>query len=293
MSFSIFTDTPANLPSSIVTRYEINVIPFSYFRDGVEYTPECLDDVDFDAYYSELKGGAKITTSQINPQRYIDYVEPHMKEGRDVLYIGLSGGVTGSIASAHIASLYLMDKYPDVRFEIVDSLGASLGEGLQVLHAARQRERGMSLDETVREALRYRKRMCQVFTVDDLMHLKRSGRLSAVGAVVGTVLGIKPLLKGNEEGKIVNFTNVRGRRNAIRALVERYREYSVIPAGQTVGISHGGCLDDAIKLRDMIVEVFEPKEVIIVPHESVTGSHVGPGMLALYFEGDEKVRSRN
>jgi len=293
MSFSIFTDTPANLPESVITKYDVNVIPFSYFKDGTEYSPVSLDDVDFDEYYAELRSGVKITTSQINPQRYIEYIEPHMKDGRDVLYIGLSGGVTGSIASAHIASLHLMDKYPGRKFEIVDSLGASLGEGLQVIHAARQRELGKTLDETVREALRYRRRMCQIFTVDDLMHLKRSGRLSAVGAVMGTVFGIKPILKGNEDGKIVNFTNVRGRRNAMKALVERYREYSVIPAGQTVGISHGGCLDDAIKLRDMIVEVFEPKEVIIVPHESVTGSHVGPGMLALYFEGDEKVRMKD
>ena len=293
MSFSIFTDTPANLPTSILEKYGINVIPFSYFRDGVEYTPVSLDEVDFDEYYDELRSGIKITTSQINPQRYIDYIEPHMMEGRDVLYIGLSGGVTGSIASANIASLYLLDKYPGVRFEIVDSLGASLGEGLQVIHAARQREMGKTLDETVKEALRYRKRMCQIFTVGDLMHLKRSGRLSAVGAVMGTVLGIKPLLKGNEEGKIVNFMNVRGRRNAMRAIVDRYREYSVIPAGQTVGISHGGCLKEALALRDMVIEVCEPREVIIVPHESVTGSHVGPGMLALYFEGDEKVRIRD
>ncbi len=293
MSFSIFTDTPANLPTSIVEKYDINIIPFSYFRDGVEYTPVSLDEVDFDEYYDELRSGVRITTSQINPQRYIDYIEPHMKEGRDVLYIGLSGGVTGSIASANIASLYLVDKYPGVRFEIVDSLGASLGEGLQVIHAARQREMGKTLDETVREALRYRRRMCQIFTVGDLMHLKRSGRLSAVGAVMGTVLGIKPLLKGNEEGKIVNFANVRGRRNAMRAIVERYRDYSVIPAGQTVGISHGGCLKEALALRDMVIEICEPREVIVVPHECVTGSHVGPGMLALYFEGDEKVRIKD
>lgn len=293
MSFSIFTDTPANLSIKLAKKYDINVIPFSYFKDGEEFVCKNFEGVDSDAYYEELKGGAKITTSQINPQRYIDYMEPHLADGKDILYISLSSGVSGSYASSLIASAYLLEKYPDRRIESLDSLGASLGEGLQVIRAAVWRERGMSLEETVREVRRYRDRMCQVFTVDDLMFLRRNGRLSGISAVAGTVLGIKPLLKGNEEGKIVNFTSVRGRKKAIRALADRYREYAVIPAGQIVGISYAGCLKDAEALADEVKAICQPKEIIIVPHEPVTGSHVGPGMLALFFEGDEGVRRKN
>lgn len=293
MSFSIFTDTPANLSRKIAEKYNITVIPFSFFRDGEEFICPAFEDFDSDAYYAELKAGARVTTSQINPQKYIDTMEPHAAEGKDILYISLSSGVSGSYASSLVASAYLSDKYPDIKIESFDSLGASLGEGLQVIHAARCRDRGMSLDETLAELRRFRQRMCQVFTVDDLMFLRRTGRLSGISAVVGTVLGIKPLLKGNEEGKIVNFSSVRGRKNAIKALVQRYREYAVIPAGQTVGISYAGCLKDAEMLRDMICDICPPKEVLIVPHEPATGSHVGPGMLSLFFEADENVRTRN
>ncbi len=293
MSFSIFTDTPANLPSEIITGYNITVVPFSYFKDDQEFVCRDFEGFDCDAYYAELKEGAVVKTSQINPQRYIEYLEPEISAGHDILYVSLSSGVSGSFASAKIAATHLMEKYPDRKVSIIDSLGASLGEGLVVLYAARMREAGHDIDKVTEETVRYRERMCQVFTVDDLMFLRRSGRISGVGAAIGTVLGIKPLLKGNESGKIVNFTTVRGRRKAIKSLADRYKNYAVYPEGQTVGISHAGCIEDAETLRDLLIEICPPKEILIVPHEPVTGSHVGPGMLALYFAGDEGVRSKN
>lgn len=293
MSFSIFTDTPANLPRTLAEKLDVTVIPFSYFREGKEHQCPAFEDFDCDSYYAELKAGAKVTTSQINPQKYIEYMEPVLKEGRDVLYVSLSGGVSGSFASSRIASNYLTNKYRGRKVVCIDSLGASLGEGLVVLKACELRDSGLGIDECAAELLRYRERVCQVFTVDDLMFLRRSGRISGVSAAIGTVLGIKPLLKGNEEGKIVNFTTVRGRKRAIKAIAERYKEYAVAPETQTVGISHASCVEDAEALRDMICEICAPREVIIVAHEPVTGSHVGPGMLALFFEGADGVRLKN
>ena len=290
MSFVIFTDTSANLTSSLVKRHDINVVPFSYFINGVEYTHPDPATFDGEVYYDTMREGVMPTTSQINPQRYIDYMEPSLAEGHDVLYIGMSSGISGSFASSKIAAAYLMSKYPERSVRLVDTLGASLGEGIMVLRAAHLREEGKSLDETEEDIRSYRHRMYQVFTVDDLMFLRKSGRISGVSAVVGTALGIKPLLKGNEHGKIVNFTTVRGRRRSLKALAEKYAALAVQPEHQTIGIAHAGCPEDAQYLAELIMAMTPPEEIIIVCYEPVTGSHVGPGTLALFFEGAEGVR---
>jgi len=292
MSFEIFTDTSANLPAELVRTNGIRVIPFSYFVNGTEYTVEDPRDIDGGAFYDSMRDGVMPTTSQINPQRYIDYMEVSLKEGRDVLYIGMSSGISGSFASSKIAAAHLMAKYPDRKIRLVDSLAASMGEGLCVLRAAYLRDEGRSID-AVETALRsYRNRLYQVFTVDDLMHLKRSGRLSGIGAAIGTALGIKPLLKGNEHGRIVNFATVRGRRKSIKAMADKYAALAVRPAGQTVAIAHADCAEDAAYLAECLMAHTPPEEIITVCYEPVTGSHVGPGTLALFFEGGEGVRLR-
>ena len=290
MSFEIFTDTSANLPAELVARYGIHVIPFSYFIDGVEYTCEDVANFDGREFYDTMRGGVMPTTSQINPQRYIDYMESCLKEGHDILYVGMSSGISGSFASAKIAAIHLMVKYPERKIRLVDTLAASMGEGLCVLHAARLRAEGRTIDNVETAVRAYRNRLYQVFTVDDLMHLKRSGRLSGIGAVIGTALGIKPLLKGNENGKIVNFATVRGRKKSLKAMADKYAELAVRPAGQTIAIAHADCAKDAAYLCELIMAHTPPAEIITVCYEPVTGSHVGPGTLALFFEGGEGVR---
>lgn len=290
MSFVVYTDTSANLTPSIIDKYGIKVVPFSYFINGVEYTHPDPSTFDGEAYYNYMREGAMPTTSQINPQRYIDYMEPTLAAGDDVLYVGMSSGISGSFASSKIAAAYLMSKYPDRSVRLVDTLGASLGEGLMVIRAAQMCADGRTLDEVEEDIRAFRHRFYQVFTVDDLMFLKKSGRLSGIGAVVGTALGIKPLLKGNEHGKIVNFATVRGRRRALKAMADKYASLAVKPAKQTIGIAHAGCLDDAEYLADLIRRTNPPAEIITVCYEPVTGAHVGPGTLALFFEGEEGVR---
>lgn len=290
MAFEVFTDTSANLTADLVRHYGIKIIPFSYFINGVEYTHADPATFDGEAFYETMRGGAMPTTSQINPQRYIDYMEPVLESGRDVLYIGMSSGISGSFASSKIAAAYLMSKYPDRTVRFVDTLGASLGEGLMAIRAAELCRNGLSIDEAEEDIRAFRHRMYQVFTVDDLMYLKKGGRLSSVSAVVGTVLGIKPLLKGNEHGRIVNFTNVRGRRRSIKVLADKYASLAVNPETQTIGIAHAGCPEDAQYLAELIMAHIPPEEIIIVCYEPVTGAHVGPGTLALFFEGVEGVR---
>ncbi|MBQ9833279.1 MAG: DegV family protein [Clostridia bacterium] len=290
MAFEIITDAASNLGMKIAKENNITIIPFSYFSNEKEYFCDDTEAFDDNAYYESIRKGKKITTSQINPARYMEYMEPMLKAGRDILFIGLSSGVSGSFASAQIAKKELLEKYPRRSIVLVDSLGASLGEGLLVLRAAKCRSNGMDIDETAKRIKFFRDRMYQVFIVDDLIHLRRTGRLSNFSAIMGSVLSIKPLLKGNDEGKIVAFNKIRGRRQAIKTMAEKYGALVKNPNKQLVGISHANCEADAKYLAQLIKQKFVPSDILIVKHEPVTGSHIGPGALALYFEGDAGVR---
>ena len=291
-NFVILTDSASNLTAKQLRDNDIFAIPLPYFFKGKECGREILETFDDMAYYAALKNGEKVTTSQINPQTYVGFMRPILEKGKDILFIGLSSGVSGAFHSALIAREQLNKEFPERKIELIDSLGASLGEGLHVLRAAGFRKDGMSFEETADEVRKHIPKMYQVFTVDDLMHLKRTGRLSNLSATVGTVLGIKPLLKGNGEGKIVSFGKVRGRAKIIAALAEKYRELAVNPQSQTVGISYADCREDAERLAALIKEINPPKKLIIVKHEPATGSHLGPGALALYFEGEDGVREK-
>ncbi len=293
MNYVIMTDTSANLPTAQTRKYGIGVIPLSYSVDGTEYT--CLDTEAFrsEEYYEALKAGTKISTSQINPQKYMDYMEPVLREGNDILFVGMSSGISGSFGSAKIAREQLLADYPDRNIRLVDSMAASLGEGLLVYKAMELKNKGMSMDEAADILLNERQRICQIFTVDDLMHLRRGGRLSNASAIIGTLLNVKPLLKGNENGQIVTFGKVRGRKAVIEQIVNRYEQWVESPETQIVGISHANCREDAERLAQLLQRSCPPKEILIVEHEPVTGSYLGPGALALYFAADKDVRTRS
>ena len=271
-------------------KHEIGVIPLSYIRGGQEHF--CLDTEEFDSreYYGALKNGEKITTSQINPQRYVEYMEPVLKEGKDILFVGMSSGISGSFHSATVAAEQLMEIYKERKILMVDSLGASLGEGLQVLEAVNCRCLGMDLQKTYDYLMELRNHVYQLFTVDDLMFLRRGGRLSNASALVGTILNVKPILKGNEEGKIVTFGKVRGRKKVMDQIAEKYDLLVRDSENQTVCISHGNCPEDANLLADMLKRNHPPREILMVDHEPVTGSYLGPGALCVYFRGYSDVR---
>lgn len=290
MRFTVITDTSANIPTRMLKEREIPAIPFCYLIDGQSYT--CLDTGAFNAedYYARIKAGMKVSTSQVTPQQYADFFEPYVKAGQDVIFVSMSSGISGSCSSSNIAAGQLMEQYPERRVRVVDTKGASLGEGIIALIAADLRDRGMDIDEAVPVLEEKVRRMFQVFTVDDLMHLRRGGRLSNLSAIVGTVLHIKPLLKGNENGQIVAFAKVRGRRHSVEALAEYYDKLVRGAGEQTVGIAQAACREEAAYLESLLRRNHPPKEILNVEYEPVTGSHVGPGALALFFLGDEDVR---
>lgn len=293
MAFSIVTDTSANLPSALLRSHGVEVIPFTYSYEGAEHT--CLDTEAFDAgegerYYAGIKAGMRVTTSQITPQRYEEFFEPMMRRGEELLFVSMSSGISNSCSSALVAAEGLNARYPQSRLCVFDTLAASLGEGKAVLRAIACRDSGMSLDETLRVLESERVDLYQAVLLDDLMFLHRGGRVSAPKALLGTVLGLRPILKGNTKGELVVCGKVRGRKRGLAALAEKYEKLIDRSRNQLVGIAYTDCPEDAYALRDELAEIWKPAEFLIVRYEPVTGSYVGPGTVALFFDGLKNAR---
>ena len=291
--FEIITDTSANLDCRWLEENHIRVIPFHYYVRGQDCT--CMDTGGFDgpAFYNAMRGGERVTTSQITPQAYLDVMRPLLEAGQDILFVGMSSGISGSYSQAEFAARDLREEFPERAIRLVDTLGASLGEGIFVIMAAAWRDEGVELDEIWQKLMTRRMDMCQVFTVDDLKYLRNTGRLSNMAAIVGTMLNIKPLLKGNVEGRIVSFAKVPGRRRAIKGMAEQYEKMVRDADQQTIGIAHADCQADVDYLVDLLNRgAHPPKDILTVMYEPVTGSHVGPGTLALFFLGDPKFRGQ-
>lgn len=289
MSYTIFTDACSNLPNRLLKELDIRVLPCDYTIDGVPDTYEGdMDAFDFHAYYDKLRAGAELKTSLLNTHLFLTHFRPELERGKDIVYVGLSSGVSGTIQSARMAAEELLEEFPERTVYVVDSLGASLGVGLLSCRASDLREEGKTAEEAGVILDDEVSHLLQFFTVDDLNFLKRTGRVSGATAMIGSVLNIKPLLWGDETGHIVAWQKCRGRKKAIEAIAELYRTRAITPQIRRVAISHGDCPEDAELLAKRICEIAQPKELIICPHEPFTGAHVGPGMLALYFFGDQR-----
>ena len=286
MSFSVFTDGCSNLPGRILSELNIRVLPCSYVLDGVPGTYEGdIDAFDSHSYYNKLRSGSHMKTSLLNTHLFITCFRPELEAGKDVIYVGMSSGISGTIQAARIAAEELMEEFPERTVRIIDSLGAGFGPGLLACRASDLRGEGKTAAEAADILDAEVMHLLQYFTVDDLNFLKRTGRVSGATAAIGTVLNIKPLLWGDPTGHIVALQKCRGRKKAIDAIVELYRTRAIHPENQRVAISHGDCLEEAELLARRICEICKPKELILCPHEPFTGAHVGPGMLALFFFG--------
>ena len=289
MSFSVFTDGCSNLPGRLLSELNIRVLPCSYVLDGVPCTYDGnIDTFDAHAYYDKLRSGAEMKTSLLNTHLFMTHFRTALEQGKDVVYVGLSSGVSGTLQAARIAAEELSEEFPERTIRVVDSLGAAFGPGLLACRAADLRSEGKTAAEAADILDAEVPHLLQYFTVDDLNFLKRTGRVSGATAAIGTVLNIKPLLWGDPTGHIVALQKCRGRKKAIDAIVELYRTRAIHPENQRIAISHGDCPEEAELLAKRVREICEPKEFIICPHEPFTGAHVGPGMLALYFFGEER-----
>lgn len=287
MSFAIFADGCSNLPGRLLRELDIHVLPCTYTVNGEPVTfSGDIEQFDAKAYYDQLRAGMDIKTSLLNTQLFMDHFRPCLEQGLDVLYVGLSSGVSGTYQASCMAAEELMEEFPGRTVRTVDSRGASLGVGILTCRGADFRAEGMDVNAAADALLEESDHLCQYFTVDDLNFLKRTGRVSGATAAIGTVLNIKPLLYGDKEGHIVARAKVRGRKKAIEAILDLYAAKAIHPENGRVAITHGDCPEEAQLLADRVCQIAKPKDLIICPHEPFTGVHVGPGMLALYFFGD-------
>ena len=287
--FVIVTDSSADLPADLVRELGVEVLPLSFtiqgktyrnYPDGREMAPG--------AFYQLLRSGGMATTSAVNVADYTAALEPLLQEGKDVLLLVFSSGLSATYQSSVIAVEELREKYPDRKLFTVDTLCASLGQGLLVWHAVEQKRKGASI-EAVRDWVEENKlHLCHWFTVDDLHFLKRGGRISAATAVVGSMLSIKPVLHVDDEGHLINVAKARGRNASLTALVDHMEQTAIAPAGQTIFISHGDCLADAQKVADEVRRRMGVEDIVINHVGPVIGAHSGPGTVALFFLGTKR-----
>lgn len=287
--YRIITDSSCDLPAALASELKLEVIPLSVSINGHEYR-NYLDhrEISIGDFYSLLREGIRGKTAAANSEEIVNRLASFLDKGEDVIYLAFSSSLSGTYNAACIAVEELRARYPERKVYVVDTLCASLGQGLMVYHAAKLKQSGATIEEVRDYVINNRLKLCHWFTVDDLMHLKRGGRLNSVSAIAGTILGIKPLLHMDSEGKLTPVAKVRGRRNSIKAIVKRMLETAVEPQKQLMFISHGDCEEDAITLRDMVRAEIGDIEIIINPIGPVIGCHSGPGTLALFFIGTQR-----
>lgn len=292
MSFAIVTDSCCNLPDNLIETYQLDVLSLVFLVDGKEYYGYVKGEkTDLNKFYGMMREKAHVTTSCVNADLCQSVFSKLLAEGKDILYIGFSSGLSATYQTAHLVLEELREKYPERKIYDVDTLAAALGQGMLVAYAAEQRDAGKSIEEVHAWLLENRNHLAHWFTVDDLFFLMRGGRVSKTAAVFGSMLGIKPVLHVDDEGHLIAMEKVRGRKASLDALVKHLRETKLSTMDikdQKIFISHGDCEEDANYVANKIKEEFGVKDVLVYCLDPVIGAHAGPGTVALFFLADHK-----
>lgn len=284
--YVIITDSSADLTKDIINDPELLTLQLDVLVEGESAQANC--DVDIKEFYAKLRAKKNATTSAVNIDTFIALFEKYLVEGLDVLYLGFSSGLSGTYNAGLVAAKELSDKYPDRKIYALDTLAASLGQGLLVYYAVKMKNDGADID-TVRNFIEENKlHLCHWFTVDDLFFLKRGGRVSAATAIVGSMLSIKPVLHVDNKGRLINVDKARGRKASIDALFDKMKETAIEPENQVVFISHGDVAEDAEYLANRIRNELNVREVVVGYVGAVIGAHSGPGTMALFYLGTER-----
>lgn len=286
--YVIMTDNMADLPEDYIRDHGLEVLSLSYILDGKTYDRE--HPLEVGEFYNRMRSGSMPTTSQVNPEQAKAAFTACLEQGKDVLYIAFSSGLSGTCNSGRIAAEEIREegKFPKQKLVVLDSLCASLGEGLLVHKAAAMKEAGKSMDEVAAWVEENKLHLCHNFTVDDLFHLHRGGRVSKATAIVGTMINIKPILHVDDEGHLIAIGKVRGRKKSLTALVDRMGEQMQGFENQEVFISHGDCIEDARYVEKLVRERFGIEKFIINHVGPTIGAHSGPGTIALFFMGNPR-----
>lgn len=284
--FSILTDTGSDLPSSYYGEHDVACVKLGFTMDGVTYG-EDSEELPVKQFYARLRAGAMPKTFQVTPAQAEPHIEALAKKG-DVLVVSFSSGLSGTYESYVTAAKNVGERYPSSKIFVVDSLCASLGQGLFVDYLVRKADSGASIEETVAYAEEIRPHICHFFTVEDLFHLKRGGRVSAATAIVGSALNIKPVLHVDDEGHLIAIGKKMGRRKSISALADKLDDLGIVGEDDPIFISHGDCEDDAETLASLVRKRYPEKNILIGEIGSVIGTHSGAGTLALFFYGKNR-----
>ncbi len=287
-SYVIMTDNMADLPESYIQEHKLPILSLSYVIDGETYDRDHPQDVK--EFYSRMRSGSMPTTSQANPQQAKELFLSCLSKGQDVLYLAFSSGLSGTYNSGRIAAAEIEEEqlYPERKVVVIDTLSASLGEGLLVHKAVQMKEAGKTMEEVASWVEENKLHLCHNFTVDDLFHLHRGGRVSKATAILGTVINIKPLLHVDNEGHLIAIGKVRGRKKSLAALVDRMGEQMKGFENTEVFISHGDCPEDAGYVEKLVRERFGIEDFIINEVGPTIGAHSGPGTMALFFMGNPR-----
>ena len=289
MSFKIVTDSCANLSNAQIADYGVEVLSLKYLVDGKEFTTyEKGEKIDFSSAYSLLRNKAMITTTLVSREECDKVILPILKGGEDVLVLAFSSGLSGTYQNIKLAAEDYKEQYPDRKIIVVDTLCAALGEGLAVHYAVLKKNEGKTIEEVAEYIEELRPRICHIFTIEDLLFLKRGGRLSGTSAVVGTMLGIKPLLHCADDGKLYVTGKVRGRAATIEHLISSVGEKGIDVKDQTMFIVHGDCEAEAEKIASEVKKRYGVKDIVYNVLDPVIAAHSGPGTLAIFFIGKER-----
>lgn len=286
--YIIATDSCSDLPESFLSKEGIISASLGYNMDGKVYGEGNL--MDPKEFYDKMREGQMPTTSAVNPTTFEEKFRPYLESGKDVLYIGFSSGLSSTYSSGAVAAEALTEEFKDAKVITVDSLCASLGQGLLVYYANELKKEGKSIDEVAHWLEKNKLYLCHQFTVNDLMHLHRGGRVSKTTAIVGTLINVKPVLHVDDAGKLISLHNVRGRKKALNALVDNMEKTMgrFKDDNKVIFISHGDCEEDAVYVKNRIEEKFGKKEFLIDYVSPTIGAHAGPGVVALFFLGEKR-----
>ena len=285
--FMIFTDSGCDIPRATLDQWGVGYCWLTYVFEG-EGRQYGNYEMPYREFYDRVRAGQIARTSAVNAETFRAGFQSVLERGLDILYIGVSSGISATFNNAVIAAQELRERFPEREIRCVDSLAASAGVGMLLYMAAEKKKAGGTLDECAQLVLDKRLNMCHWFTVEDLVYLKRGGRISAATALVGNILGFKPVLHVDDEGRLINMFKVRGRKASLEALADKYAELALDREGGTVFISHGDCADDAKKLAAMLNERCGAKVALTVYVGPVIGAHSGPGTMALFFPGEHR-----
>ncbi len=283
--YVLVSDSTADMDAEVVKKLDVKIIPFSYsINDNVYHYYLDERDGNISEFYAGMKKGMMPVTSQVNPITYKEYFEEIAAQGKDILYICFTSGLSGSYQTSLLGADMVKKEYPDINIVVIDSLCASIGQGLLMYLAAKKKQEGMGMEELQKWILEYRKKIGHWFMVEDLFHLKRGGRVTTVEAVVGSALKIKPILSVDEAGKLFVKSKTRGVSKALDYIIERFNEEAADIPSQTVVIGHADAIEKANRLKNMVMEAGVLEEnIIIAPIGPIIGTHVGAGMAALVF----------